>query len=63
MVTEASRFGCRMPRSSDENLWEEVNRVARKKVSPRKPVAKKAAKSSKKAATRVTKRVTRKTVR
>ncbi len=52
-----------MPRSSDENLWEEVNRVARKKVSPRKPVAKKAAKSSKKAATRVTKRVTRKTVR
>jgi len=35
-------------------MWEEVNRVARKKVSPRKPAAKK----GKKAATRVTRKTT-----
>jgi len=37
--------------------------VATKKVSPKKPAAKKAATSSKKAATRVTKRALRKAVR
>jgi len=41
-------------------IREEVNRVARKKVSPRKPAAKKATKSSKKAATRVTRKLTAK---
>jgi hypothetical protein len=43
--------------ATDENEWEEVNRVA-KKVSPRKPAAKKATKGSKKAATRVTRKLT-----
>jgi hypothetical protein len=52
-----------MPMKPDENMWEEVNRVATKKVSPRKPATKKAAKSSKKAATRVTKKALRKAVR
>jgi hypothetical protein len=46
----------------DADQWEEVNRVATKKVAPRKPAAKKATKSSKKAATRVTKQ-TRKTAK
>jgi hypothetical protein len=45
--------------STDENPWKEVNRVA-KKVSPRKPAAKKATKSSAKAATRVTRKTTMK---
>jgi hypothetical protein len=48
------------PLDADEavmkNMWEEVNRVARKKVSPRKPAAKK----GKKAATRVTRKTTMK---
>jgi len=37
--------------------------VARKKVSPRKPAAKKATKGSKKAATRVTKQMNRKVLK
>ena len=41
------------------NGWEEVNRVA-KKVSPRKPAAKKSTKGSAKAATRVTRKVSAK---
>jgi hypothetical protein len=45
------------PLDADEAvMWEEVNRVARKKVSPRKPAAKK----GKKAATRVTRKTTMK---
>jgi hypothetical protein len=45
MVRKSCRFG-----------FEEVNEVAQKKVSPKKPAAKKTAASSKKAATRVTKK-------